>query len=431
MNDSDQGNSPLRETTTRANAVAPAVPAVPLSEAMAPRRRQRLTVGVLLVIALIGTTATATLLSRRGPQRVRSASAVNNSPDGLAHFHWGNLPPSPIPSRFDPTIAWTGREVLIWGGATADGARLNDGAAFDPLNAKWRRIATPSGSLARSGATGIWTGQELLVLDGDGGTRAGSPAIGGAAYDPAVDQWRTLPPPAAQGAGALTAQWTGSEAVVISSTRSATAYSPSTGRWRTLSAVPEPTNRSLAQVVAVWTGSSLLAWVSWTSPQAVGGRVLGIDLFSLDVGTGQWALRTPQQKGPQGLDGAYWTGHEVVLPAASDFRGATGGPPTVGRHGYLYDPDTDNYREMAHGPVDDDAVGGVWTGAALIRTSQASASGPGLPVAVGDSAAWNPIDGEWTTLPQAPAAVARPGVVEVWAGTEVIAYGSDPLRFAP
>ncbi|MEK6275685.1 MAG: GerMN domain-containing protein [Actinomycetota bacterium] len=53
---------------------------------------------------------------------------------------WSPLPPSPLPGRVDPTAVWTGRELIVWGGATTS-CRLNkpcrtrlhaDGAAFRP-----------------------------------------------------------------------------------------------------------------------------------------------------------------------------------------------------------------------------------------------------------------------------------------------------------
>jgi Sporulation and spore germination len=52
-------------------------------------------------------------------------------PHGLAYDpradRWSPLPQAPLQGRLDPTAAWTGRSVIVWGGAT-----FADGAAFTP-----------------------------------------------------------------------------------------------------------------------------------------------------------------------------------------------------------------------------------------------------------------------------------------------------------
>ena len=48
---------------------------------------------------------------------------------------WSRLPQAPVKGRVDPVAAWTGRELIVWGGFGArDGRpeRLADGAAFTP-----------------------------------------------------------------------------------------------------------------------------------------------------------------------------------------------------------------------------------------------------------------------------------------------------------
>lgn len=49
--------------------------------------------------------------------------------DGTA---WRALPRFPLSPRFGATAVWTGERAIVWGGAAADGARLNDGAALTP-----------------------------------------------------------------------------------------------------------------------------------------------------------------------------------------------------------------------------------------------------------------------------------------------------------
>ena len=133
---------------------------------------------------------------------------------------------------------------------------------------RWRTIA-PSPLPVGLPVAAVWTGEELVVLGGEGGPAPGAPP-GAAAYDPAADQWRSLPPMPVT-LSAATALWTGSEVVVIGAplrpdelpadqaTRpSALAYDPAGDRWRALPA-PPLASPPLA-VTAVWTGQDIVAW---------------------------------------------------------------------------------------------------------------------------------------------------------------------------
>ena len=60
-------------------------------------------------------------------------------PHGLAYDprtnRWEALPPSPLRGRIDPAAAWTGRQLLLWGGELPAGNRMRtfrDGASFTP-----------------------------------------------------------------------------------------------------------------------------------------------------------------------------------------------------------------------------------------------------------------------------------------------------------
>ena len=83
---------------------------------------------------------------------------------------------APLDGRFLPAAVWTGREILVWGGAGCQGAcdgqgvRLHaDGGAYDPVTDIWR-LLPPSPLSARSGALAVWTGRELVVWGGMVGT---------------------------------------------------------------------------------------------------------------------------------------------------------------------------------------------------------------------------------------------------------------------
>lgn len=99
---------------------------------------------------------------------------------------WRLLPPAPIPANAPLVSAWTGSEVIFWGSVQGEG--FGFGAAYDPAADTWRRIADPAGPMTDS-VTSAWAGNELIVVGGNGRKRYANAA----AYDPAADRWRALP----------------------------------------------------------------------------------------------------------------------------------------------------------------------------------------------------------------------------------------------
>lgn len=154
----------------------------------------------------------------------------------------------------------------------------------------------------------------------------------------------------------------------------------------------------------------------------------GIDLFSLDLAIGQWTLRPGRGETPTGIRVAYWTGDDVVIPAAGVFRGhASPGPVAHDRHGLRYDPDTDTYTAMGHGPLDDGPPESYWTGAAIFAISHSIVTGP-EPMDDRDTAAWDPVTDRWIRLERAPAGVTYQTPL-LWTGREFLSYGRQPTRF--
>ncbi|MGZ4289428.1 MAG: hypothetical protein ACXVQZ_02255 [Gaiellaceae bacterium] len=167
-------------------------------------------------------------------------------------------------------IAWTGHEVVAWGGGCCGDASAS-GSRFDPAANRWRPIA--ASPLAPSqGPQGAWDGHELVVLvsglDPDGHPYAAKYARA-AAYDPATNRWRRIAQPSATRSGA-TGVWDGSEVLFVGGTathgtaltRTGLAYDPAASRWRALP--PMPDGRSGAAVVRA--GGRILVWGGTTSP---------------------------------------------------------------------------------------------------------------------------------------------------------------------
>jgi N-acetylneuraminic acid mutarotase len=177
---------------------------------------------------------------------------------------WEALPDSPLFGRSDPAAAWTGEELLIWGGFDGgyrEPPYFDDGAAFDPLTGRWRML--PAAPIGARAPFSVWTGQELIVW---GSTHRFAGLPDGAAYDPTTNTWRTI----ADGPIDITdgsAVWTGEEMIVFGAaldsrnhadtpTAIAVAYDPAADTWREL----PPSDLSPQAITAAWVNGELIAW---------------------------------------------------------------------------------------------------------------------------------------------------------------------------
>jgi N-acetylneuraminic acid mutarotase len=199
------------------------------------------------------------------------------SADGWAYTpaanSWQQLPRGPLAGRH-PTGAWTGTELVIVGGADADGRQFRDAAAYNPATRSWRRL--PPMPEPRVDATATWTGSEVLVVGGHGG-RWRHVYADGVAYSPATNRWRRLPA-MFTGRAEHTAVWTDrqllvwggrtSRGVTVVAPPYGAAYDPASNRW---SALPKSALRGRTGHAAVWTGTQMLIWGG--TPVSGGGSV--------------------------------------------------------------------------------------------------------------------------------------------------------------
>jgi hypothetical protein len=183
---------------------------------------------------------------------------------------WSAIPPAPVPGRCFPAFAWTGRELLIWGGwdgswspwPEEEPGTLSDGAAYDPANNQWREL--PPSDLTARAPLFAWTDRHLIVWGTSFRTRPRP--LDGAAYDPITDSWR----PIAEGPIELTdavGVWTGTEMIVFGAalhggnfpetpTAIGAAYDLASNTWRRLPASDIDPNANAAS----WLGDRLVAW---------------------------------------------------------------------------------------------------------------------------------------------------------------------------
>jgi hypothetical protein len=234
--------------------------------------------------------------------------------DGAAYDpdadEWRTLPDSPLGPRIPVGAAWTGTEMLVWGSASR-AAEAVDGAAYDPAADAWREL--PSAPFPLNEASVTWTGAELIVFGAllDGNNWSDTKHARGAAFDPATDAWRVLPPyPFSPQAS--TAAWTGRELVVWDYELRAAAYDPGLDEWRPLPDLPlefsecYPSGALGEDVVFAWhCGRAVLldlASDSWhvvedpapdvfATPVAAGPVFLFVGSYNEAVDESAWAYR--------------------------------------------------------------------------------------------------------------------------------------------
>jgi hypothetical protein len=159
------------------------------------------------------------------------ADADADADAGAGAGAWSPIPNAPVPIGSFDTAEWTGSALLVF---TNTGSLLS----FDPEARLWAVLAKPP-LTARTGAASAWTGQELLVYGGYDPAPQPSekpvPRSDGAAYSPATGKWRTLPA-VPNGSDPLSGQsmMIGSTWLVENGSKGAThflRYDTATNRW--------------------------------------------------------------------------------------------------------------------------------------------------------------------------------------------------------
>jgi hypothetical protein len=77
--------------------------------------------------------------------------------------------------RFNHTAVWTGSEMIVWGGCTDGGCNssFNTGGRYNPSTDSWTPTNTANAPAARWAHTAVWTGSEMIVWGGAGGSNTG------------------------------------------------------------------------------------------------------------------------------------------------------------------------------------------------------------------------------------------------------------------
>ncbi len=96
---------------------------------------------------------------------------------------WAATASSPLAARARHTAVAAGTTTLIWGGGASAVSAFGDGAAYDPAGAgTWTMLSAAGAPTARQAHTAVWTGTEMIVWGGD--SAAGTAIADGARLIP-------------------------------------------------------------------------------------------------------------------------------------------------------------------------------------------------------------------------------------------------------
>ena len=378
--------------------------------------------------ASLAASASTSATSAQTSPASSASDALAGTAAALAKDHWSVLPAAPIAARSGSAFAWTGRQLLIWGGdPDPTGVQFaGDGAAYDPSTKQWTKL--PAAPMrARTQMASAWTGTELFVWGGD---TADGFSKDGALYNPTTMTWRKLPTSPLSARAGAQAVWLDNEVIVISGTpptqsssqqvdTDLAAFSPATDKWTTLAPMPLVTRpvgtrrrrrRDQRPAVCVGRVAARGGQRGRFRDYLLRPRSLHLRSNAQHLDAGCCSIATHQRRVRQqltrrhrlgALDGnedprstvrLYWCG-DCPGPACSlaaatySIRARTCG------------------RRSRSGPIDAySPVSFVWTGSALFAFNtnarrpmdQAATSLPG------QAAAWDPSTGTWTRLPAAP-----------------------------
>lgn len=321
---------------------------------------------------------------------VQVADSLTVVPDESAIERQEQRPPSV--GAFGAAGAWTGREVLLWGG---EQPMLS--SVFDPSMA---------GVVSTNAAPEPYSNRS---------------SASGARLDPAVGGWQPIAsPPAAAVGGRQGSVWTGDELLLWGSELGdgrGFAYRPTDDTWRPLTAPIGEEEGSLYAPVLLWTGDQVLLFGQVFGPFTTRGEVV---VSAYTPATDAWSpIAFPPDLPRAPVIGGVWTGTEAVLFVGDG-------------SGMAYDPRTSAWRTFA-GPVD--ALGAAvvasnvaWTGEQLQVMSREVSS---VDRSASLHSAVAPFD-RWTAEPFPPTSVSRVDtVVAIDGGLLAIGPVVDSTTFAP
>ena len=358
------------------------------------------------------------------------------------------------------TAVWTGSEMIVWGGNGGTYSYFNDGGRYDPAANSWTATNTTGAPAARDSHTAVWTGSEMIVWGGSYYDGSDHYLTSGGRYDSAADTWTAVSTTGAPSAREWhTAVWTGSEMIVWggwggSYLNDGGRYNPSANTWTAVSSTGAPSSREYHK--AVWTGSEMIVW------GGLGGSFLN-DGGRYDPAANNWTA-VSSTGAPSGRQNhtAVWTGSEMIVWGGGDFDGNF-------NDGGRYDPAANRWTATSTTGAPAARYGhtAVWTGSEMIVwggfdgsylndggrykpatntwTTTSTTAAPSQrrnPTAVwtgsemivwggfhldymNDGGRYDPAADVWRSVSTSSAISGRVGHTAVWTGREMIVWGGS------
>jgi len=325
---------------------------------------------------------------------------------------WSYLSFAPM-ARDGQVGVWTGTDLLVWGGVLF---RPETGGRYNPATDSWHPFSNANAPSWRTGHNLVWTGTELIVWGGWGGSYTDNVFNTGGRYNPLTDRWTATSlvnaPTARSGA---TSVWTGSEMIVwgggdpgFTQLNTGGRYNPTTDSWTSTSLTNAPSPRTGHDVV--WTGTEMIVWG-------------GINGFS-EVNTGarynpssnSWStISTVGAPDPRTAFSAAWSGTEMIV-----WGGVNNGGFNHLNTGGRYNPVTNTWRAttVTNAPLARRAHAAVWTGSEMIVFGGCTNHDCSYQAGVG--ARYNPNIDNWTAMSSVNAPSPRASVPAEWTGSDMI-----------
>jgi hypothetical protein len=389
-------------------------------------RRRRVvaltTIGILVAATMV---AAGWWLGQRGDEQP-AASGVTTAPSTsppatggptqtttipqITVGTWKRLPAAPVPAGlYEYSGVWSGRELLLYGVVhPSKGAPYGAGAAYNPATNTWRKLppAPFRAETMEGGYATVWTGSEML---GQG--------LGlNVAYDPTTNRWRGIP--AFSDSTAVTA-WTGRQALSWgggccgSDSAEGAAYTPATNSRQQLPPAPLAGRHTSG----AWTGRELVI----VGGNNTDGKIFA-DAAAYNPTTRTWR-RLPPLPAPRAAATATWTGTEVLVVGGHHGDIAHGG---LYADGVAYNPATNRWRQLPSMEVGRIGHSAVWTGRQLLVWGGQTVRA-GVRAAPPHGLAYDPAANRWSALPAAPLR-GRTGHLAVWTGSQMLVWGGSAAR---
>jgi len=337
------------------------------------------------------------------------------SSDGWTSVATGSAPAG----RYGHAAAWTGSEMLVWGGWTGSQSE-STGGRYDPVADSWQATSTAGAPDGRFFHSAVWADDRMIVWGGNEGEFSTVFFNTGGRYDPVGDQWfPTATGGAPSGRDGHRAVWTGSEMILFGGFDGANEvatggrYDPLADNWSPTSTVNAPSPRTIPNLV--WTGSEVVVWSGIGSPGAEG------DGARYDPATNSWVpVGRPATPSERTFHSHAWTGVEAVVWGGCGIFAADPCPTDTGG---LYDLVTDSWTptSVAGAPTRREFQNTVWTGSEMLIWG---GCGDVFCASRFDTGGrFDPATNSWAPMSAVGAPVRRYWHDGVWTGSEMIVWG--------